>query len=276
MSALDYDTHTRPGDLAHLVSPSQKLYQVRLQPGGKLQTHRGVIAYDDLIGLPWGSEVSSHQGSAFYLLQPVLGDLIKETKRNTQIMYPKDIGYLLVMMGIGPGQRVLEAGTGSGSLTTALAWAVGPQGTVYTYEMRQDMHNLARKNLTALGLEERVMFKMGDIADGFAETELDALFLDVPNPYDYLPQSHQALKGGGVFGCILPTVNQVERLLSVFNFNGFSLPEVCEIMLRFYKPVPERFRPTDRMVAHTGYLVFARAVTHKDAVESHPEAEDPQ
>jgi tRNA (adenine57-N1/adenine58-N1)-methyltransferase len=276
MSSFNYGHHTRPGDLAHLVSPSRKLYQVRLQPGGKLQTHRGVIEYDDLIGIPWGSEVSSHQGSAFYLLQPALGDLIKETKRNTQIMYPKDIGYLLVMMGIGPGARVLEAGTGSGSLTTALAWAVGSLGKVYTYEVREEMYNLARKNLTGLGLEDRVVFKLGDIQDGFEETELDALFLDVPNPYDYLPQARLALKGGGGFGCILPTTNQVERLLSVFHYNRFSLPEVCEILLRFYKPVPDRFRPTDRMVAHTGFLVFARAVTHKDADDSSPETEQTQ
>ena len=152
-------TIVQPGDLAQLVSPSNKSYFVRVISGGELHTHRGFIRFDDLIGLPWGSQVYSHQRSTFFLLQPGLADLLMETKRNTQIMYPKDIGYILVTMGIGPGQHVIEAGTGSGSLTTALAWAVGPMGRITTYEIRPEMQNLARKNLERLGLTDRVTFK---------------------------------------------------------------------------------------------------------------------
>lgn len=258
MSDPSLKTHAQPEDLAQLVSPNNKVFTVRLTPGGQLQTHRGIINYDDLIGLPWGSQIFSHKGSSFFLLQPSLADLLKDTRRNTQIMYPKDIGFSLVTMGIGPGTQVVEAGTGSGALTTALAWAVGETGQVITYEVRDEMQNLARKNLRRLGLDHRVIFKSRDIIEGFDETNVDALFLDVQKAFDYIGQVRQALKPGGHFGCILPTANQVERVLTALFQYDFAFVDVCEIILRYYKPVPERFRPTDRMVAHTGYLVFGR------------------
>jgi len=257
---VNTDPITHAGDLVQLVSPSNKSFFIRLVPGGELQTHRGVLNHDNLIGLAWGTQVFSHKGSSYFLLQPGLGDLLKETKRNTQIMYPKDIGFILITMGIGPGQRVIEAGTGSGAFTTALAWYVGETGKVISYEIRPEMQKLARKNLERLGLEDRVTLKLQDIASGFNEEGVDAVFLDVPNPYDYVEQIRKALKLGGFFGCILPTTNQVARLLTALYHTDFAFVDVCEIMLRYYKPVPERLRPTDRMVAHTGYLVFARPV----------------
>jgi tRNA (adenine57-N1/adenine58-N1)-methyltransferase len=258
MTEIRNDIHTQPGDLAQLVSPSNKVFTVRLTPGGRLQTHRGILNYDDLIGLPWGTQVFSHQGSAFFLLQPALGDLLRDMKRSTQIMYPKDIGFVLVTMGIGPGSIVVEAGTGSGALTTALAWAVGPQGHITTYEIRPDIQKLAQKNLERLGLIDRVTFKLKDISEGFDETGVDALFLDVQNSFDYIRQVRDALKSGGFFGSILPTTNQVSRLLIALHQYNFAFVDVCEIMLRYYKPIPERLRPTDRMVAHTGFLIFGR------------------
>jgi tRNA (adenine57-N1/adenine58-N1)-methyltransferase catalytic subunit len=252
--------NTKEGDLIQLVSPTNKVYTFRLVSGGQLQTHRGVLNHDDLIGTPWGSQVYSHIGSAYFLLQPSMSSLIQDTRRNTQIMYPKDIGYILVTMGIGPGVHVIEAGTGSGAFTSALAWAVGPQGRVTSYESRPEMQNLARKNLQRLGFENRVDFKLKDIGEGFEEQGVDALFLDLPNPVDYVNQVRDALKPGGFFGCILPTVNQVTSLLSELHRANFAFVDVCEIMLRYYKPVPQRLRPTDRMIAHTGYLVFARPI----------------
>ena len=260
MQPLNTKATTQEGDLIQLVSPTNKVYLVRLVAGGQLHTHRGVVNFDPIIGIPWGSQVYTHTGSLYYLLQPSLTDILRETKRNTQIMYPKDIGFVLVTMGIGPGAQVLEAGTGSGAFTTALAWAVGPQGHVYSYDIRPEMQNLARKNLERLGLLERATLKERDIAEGFDEQGVDALFLDLPNPYEYMPQVRQALKSGGYFGSILPTTNQVSRLIYVFHANGFAFVDVCEIMLRYYKPVADRLRPVDRMVAHTGYLIFARAL----------------
>lgn len=252
------------GDLAQLVGLSHKNFIIRLQTGEQLQTHRGIVSHDDLIGMPWGSQVSSHLGNPFFLLKPALGDLINATRRTTQIVYPKDIGFILVKMGIGPGQHVLEAGTGSGAMTTALAYAVGPSGHVTTYEMRQEMLDLARRNLQKLGLEDRITFKLADISAGFEEREMQALFMDLPRPEDFVTQVRAALLPGGFFGCILPTTNQVSTLIIALERNDFAFVEVVEILLRFYKPVSDRLRPTDRMVAHTGYLVFSRPVLPSD------------
>ncbi|MFZ6027969.1 MAG: tRNA (adenine-N1)-methyltransferase [Chloroflexota bacterium] len=248
------------GDIAQLISATNKRFLVRLTPGEALHTHRGIFNHNDLIGQSWGSKVLSHMGSPFTLLQPSLLDILQETKRNTQIMYAKDIGFALMMMDIHPGKHVVEAGTGSGALATALATMVGPQGRITTYEQRPEMQNLARKNLARLGLTDRVTFKLQDINNGFDETDADALFLDVPNPYDFMHHVHRALKPGGFFGSLVPTANQVSLLLMALQREKFSFIEVCEIMLRFYKPSPNRLRPTDRMVAHTGYLIFARSV----------------
>ena len=254
-SAIAHD-----GDLAQLVGLRHKHFILSLQAGAKLETHRGILQHDDLIGKPWGTQVFSHIGAPFFLLQPSLADLINELPRTTQILYPKDIGFILITMGVGPGQTVMEAGTGSGSMTTALAFAVGPQGRVLSYEVKQDVQNLARKNLTRFGLESRVDFKLRDIAQGFDETAVDAFFLDVPNPYDYAGQVRAALKPGGYMCCLIPTFNQVEKTLMALRQNKFAFVEVCELLLRYYKPEPARIRPTDRMVAHTGFLVFARRI----------------
>jgi tRNA (adenine57-N1/adenine58-N1)-methyltransferase catalytic subunit len=263
------NTVAQEGDLVQLVGLGHKHFLLRLQVGGVFQSHRGVLQHDDMIGKAWGTQVVSHRGNPFFLLQPSLSDLLREIKRNTQILYPKDIGYLLVTMGIGPGYHVLEAGTGSGALTCAFAYAVGPQGHVTTYEAREPMHELAKRNAAYLGLDERVTFKMGNVADGFAETGVDALFYDLPNPFDYIAQARAALKPGGFFGTILPTTNQVVKLLIELRRNHFAFVDVCEIMLRFYKTEYDRFRPTDRMVAHTGFLIFARPV-QIDEKEANP------
>jgi tRNA (adenine57-N1/adenine58-N1)-methyltransferase len=248
------------GDLAQLVGLRHKHFILTLQAGSKFETHRGILQHDDLIGKTWGTQVFSHMGAPFFLLQPSLADLITELPRTTQILYPKDIGFILVTMGVGPGQTVLEAGTGSGSMTTALAYAVGSEGRVVSYEVKPDVQNLARKNLTRFGLESRVDFKLRDIQEGFDETEADAFFLDVPNAYDYTSQVRTALKPGGFLCCLIPTFNQVEKTLQALRQNRFAFIEVCELLLRYYKPEPSRLRPTDRMVAHTGFLVFARRI----------------
>ena len=258
---------TQQGDLIQLVGQSHKNFIIQLQAGQRLQTHRGILAHDDLIGRQWGSQVYSHLGAPFYILQPALGDLITGTRRTTQILYPKDIGFILMSMGIGPGQHVIEAGTGSGAMTTAIAHAVGTQGHVSTYEIREEMMNLARKNITRLGMQDRVTFKLRDISEGFDEQNIIALFMDIPKPESYMSQVKQSLVSGGFFGCIVPTTNQVIHLLPVLRNEGFAFIEVCELMLRYYKPTTQRFRPADRMVAHTGFLIFARSIIPSDDIE---------
>jgi tRNA (adenine57-N1/adenine58-N1)-methyltransferase len=255
-----YSSLACAGDLAQLVGLTHKHFIFTLIAGADFQSHRGVLKHDDLIGKPWGSQVFSHMGAPFFLLQPSLADILNELPRATQILYPKDIGYILVTMGIAPGQRVMEAGTGSGSMTIALATTVGSEGRVISYEQKQDTQNLARKNLERVGLAARVDFKLRDIQEGFDETDADAFFLDVQNPYDYIVQVRAALKPGGHFCALIPTFNQVEKILYALKKNNFAFVEVCEILLRFYKADPMRLRPTDRMVAHTGFLVFARRI----------------
>jgi tRNA (adenine57-N1/adenine58-N1)-methyltransferase len=252
------------GDLVQLVGLRHKHFILTLQAGAKFETHRGILQHDDLIGKAWGTQVFSHIGSPFFLLQPSLADLVNELPRTTQILYPKDIGFILITMGVGPGQTVMEAGTGSGSMTTALAYAVGPEGRVISYEVKPDVQNLARKNLTRFRLDSRVDLKLRDIQQGFDETDVDAFFLDVPNPYDYTGQVRAALKPGGYMCCLIPTFNQVEKTLLALRHSKFAFVEVCELLLRYYKPEPARIRPTDRMVAHTGFLVFARRVEPGD------------
>jgi tRNA (adenine57-N1/adenine58-N1)-methyltransferase len=264
MTFLPSSPFAREGDLAELVGLRHKHFIITLQAGAKFETHRGVLLHDELIGKPWGSQVFSHLGAPFFLLQPSLADLLVDLPRTTQILYPKDIGFILVTMGVGPGQKVLEAGTGSGSMTTALAYMVGSEGRVVSYEVRPDMQNLARKNLTRFGLASRVDFKLRDIEQGFDETDADSFFLDVPNPYDYIAQVRAALKPGGFLCCLIPTFNQVEKTLLAMRQHRFAFIEVCEILLRYYKPEPSRIRPTDRMVAHTGFLVFGRRIEPGD------------
>ena len=250
----------RDGDLIQLVGLRHKHFILNLKSGAEFQTHRGVLQHDDLIGRPWGTQVFSHLGAPFFLLQPSLADLLVDLPRNTQILYPKDIGFILVTMGIGPGQRVLEAGTGSGSMTIALAHSVGPEGRIVSYEQRPEMQKLARRNLERVGLAERVDLKLRDIGEGFDETDADAFFLDVQNPYDYLAQVRRALKPGGFFCTLVPTFNQIEKTLHALRQNHYAFIETCEILLRYFKSEPTRLRPTDRMVAHTGYLIFARRI----------------
>ena len=248
------------GDLAFLVGRDRKSLIIRLEPGAQLQTHRGVLCHDDIIGAPWGSRLPSHLGYPVLLLRPSTEDLVLNLKRTTQIIYPKDAGYIMLKMRITPGCRVVEAGTGSGSLTLMLAQTVSPQGRVYSYEVRPDIQTLARRNLMGLGLDQFVELKLRDIGDGFDERDVDAVFFDLPKPWEYLTQAKTSLANGGFFGCILPTTNQVSKMIRNLDDCGFGMVEVEEMMLRPYKAVPDRLRPFDRMVAHTGYLVFARAV----------------
>ena len=157
----------QPDDLALLVGHDRKSFIIRLKPGSQLHTHRGVIPHDDLIGIPWGTRLSTHLGYPFLFLRPSTDDLVRKLKRTTQIIYPKDTGYILMKMRITPGCRVVEAGTGSGGLALVFAQAVSPTGRVYSYEVRPEMQRLARRNLERLGLSEFVEFKLRDIAEGF-------------------------------------------------------------------------------------------------------------
>ncbi len=252
-------------DLVLLVGEDRRRYLIRLQAGEQWHSHHGLILHDDLIGQPLGRTVHTQTGHPFLVLEPSTYDLILQLKRMTQIVYPKDAAHIVMRLNLFSGRRVVEAGTGSGGLTLALARAVMPEGHVYSYEVRPEMHELARRNLERLGLLSHVTLKLRDIAEGFDESEVDACFLDLRTPWEYVAQAYTVLRQGGFFGSLVPTVNQVVELLAGLEAQGgFAEIEVEEVLVRSYKPVAVRLRPEDRMVAHTAYLIFARKVAPGD------------
>jgi tRNA (adenine57-N1/adenine58-N1)-methyltransferase len=248
-----------------LVSPRGKRYLRRFDPDGELHTNDGKLAMAQVAEAGFGRIVRTHLGRPYRILKPTVHDLIKGVKRHTQIMYPKEIGYLLLKMGVAPGGRVIEAGSGSGGLTVALASYVGDTGRVYSYERREEFHKLAGKNLRRVGLEDRVELVHRDVRDGFVHEGADALFLDVRTPWEVLEHVPAAVIPGAMIGFLLPTANQVSELLAGLELGPFHDVEVLEILVRRYKPVADRLRPEDRMVAHTGFLVFARCLVEEEA-----------
>lgn len=263
-------TICQAGDLVQLITGRDRSFIFRIIPGERFQSHLGIIQHDDLIGQTWGSRVKSHLGKVFALLQPALDDLLRDIPRQTQIMYPKDIGYLLVTMGIGPGTRVVEAGTGSGALTTAFAYLVGDGGHVYSYDKNPSFQQTAQENLAKFGLDHRVSFKQRHLEEGFDEQDADAVFLDLVDPENYILTARKALLPGGHLGCFLPTTNQVSLLITALKQHNFEYVEVSEMLHRYYKASATRLRPADKMVGHTGFLIFSRklepfAIPNEDA-----------
>lgn len=259
--------HPQDGDLALFVNlRDDKRYLVRLKSGGQLHTNRGITSHDDIIGRPWGRIARTQMGIAFLVLEPSTADLIRHIKRNTQILFPKDIGYILMKLAVRPGRLILEAGTGSGGMTLALALATAPLGHIVSYEVRPEFQAIAKQNLERANIPPGIVeFKLRDIATGFDETDTDAFFLDVAEPWNYLAQVASTLRGGGFFATLVATMNQVVPTVQALERGPFGMLEVEELLLRPYKAVSSRVRPADRMVAHTGYLIFARKVEHAEA-----------
>jgi tRNA (adenine57-N1/adenine58-N1)-methyltransferase len=256
-------TIAREGDSALFLNlRDDKRYLVKLQAGSTLHSNRGMIRHDDCIGQAWGRIVQTQLNVPFLIVEPSTADLVKHIKRNTQILFPKDIGYILMKLSVRPGRLVVEVGTGSGGMTLALALATAPLGKIVSYEVRPEMQALAIKNMQRVGIAPDIVeFKLRDIADGLDETEADALFMDLPQPWDYMAQAAGCLRSGGFFATLVPTMNQVIQAVAGLEAGPFGLIEVEELLLRPYKPVSSRVRPADRMVAHTAYLLFARKLT---------------
>lgn len=254
------------GELIQLVSPKGKRYLRTFNPGNELHTHDGKIDFRLIQDADFGDYVQTHMGKKYRVLKPTIHDLLKNIKRVTQIIYPKDIGYILLKLSVGPGTQIIEAGSGSGSLTLALAWYVGSTGVVYSFENREKFQRLCAQNLEKVGLQDNVRLINRDLEDGIDLCEKDCAFIDVRTPWEYLNQISAALRNGAPIGFLLPTFNQVSQLLEDLDTGPFSDIEVLELMLREYKPVPDRLRPDDRMVAHTGFLIFARNNKNSDCI----------
>lgn len=246
------------GELFILVSPRGKRSLRRLLEGQDIHGTDGVLPAQTVAEAGFGAEVKTLQGKPYRILKPTLYDLVRGVKRQTQIIYPKDIGYICMRLGVGNGTRVIEAGSGSGSLTLALSWFSGESGHVYTYEARQEFFDLCRRNLEWAGVGKNVTQYLRDVKDGFDQTDADALFLDLREPWECLPQVAAAVKPGAPLAFLVPTVEQVSLLLKGMENGPYDEQEVEEVLVRGWKPVADRLRPNDRMIAHTGFLVFAR------------------
>ncbi len=237
----------------------------RVTAGEEFHSNRGIIKYDDIIGKPYGIRIESHSGTVFQIHRPSPTDIQISMGRNTQIVYPKDAGTILVEAGIGAGSRVVESGTGSGALTGILARAVGPSGHVYTYEIREDMYKGAKKNLEKYELMGNVTMYNQDILEGIKEDKLDAAVLDLATPWELTNEVHRVLGPSRYLASYSPTIEQTMKTCSALAQNGkWGMIKTLEVLQREIMVRENKTRPTTWMVAHTGYMTFARTMVTSD------------
>lgn len=248
----------RAGDLVFIWNPKKgDNFLVKIDPGQSLGTHFGQIKHADLLNHEYGEGVYTPKGELYYLLRPTLAGFTRRIKRQTQIVFPKDAGFILQHMNIFPGCTVVECGTGSGSLCCTFAHFVGDTGKVCTYDRREDFSALAKKNAEKWGVAHRIEFNVRDLSEGFKERNADAVFLDVPTPWDFIDKAYDALAPGCHLGVLVPTTNQLSATIEKLQEYGFVDINAVELMLRYFKTDYKRIRPEDMMIGHTGYLVFA-------------------
>jgi len=248
------------GDDVLLYLDKERTYQLRVKAGEQFHTHKGFIRMEEMIGKPFGSTVTSSLGISFYALRPLIRDRVLKTDRRTQVLYPKDIGYILYQLGIGNGSTVVEAGTGSGALTMSLANAVKPDGRIYTYEIDERSQKIAAGNIDRSGLRPIVEMKLGDITQGIAEKDVDAVSLDLATPWLVIDHAWEALAGSGVFLSFSPTIEQVMKTVYALEAKPFIEIETVELILRRITVAENKTRPETLMIGHSGYLTTARKV----------------
>ena len=248
----------KEGDYVLLYLDSRRTYLVKVEENKILHTHKGSVKVGDLIGKRFGAPIESSTGVKFIAFKPNIRDYIFKSTRGTQIIYPKDIAFIILFGNILPGSRIVEAGTGTGALTTALASYVKPLGRVYSYEIRSKFLDIARKNLERAGVLEYVELKNKDITQGIDEADVDAVVLDMATPWLVVPHAYKALKGSGSFISFSPTIDQVVKTVEELKANNFADIETIECLIRRIRAERGKTRPETLMTGHTGYLTFAR------------------
>ena len=251
------------GETVLLIDDKGKRFLVKLTQNQRFEYHRGMLEHNKLMGLPEGSTVSSTGGGTLTVIRPRLADFVLKMPRGAQVVYPKDIGPILVWADIGPGMTVLEAGTGSGALTIALARAVGPDGRVVTIERREDHSKTAVKSITRWfgEIPDYVDMRLGEVEDHVAEVEPDRLVLDLPEPWHAAAIASQTMPPGGILCAYLPTIPQVQTLVETLREALCWIDiEVQEHLYRTWNVAGRSVRPDHHMVGHTGFLVIARKV----------------
>ncbi len=262
------------GEVVLLIDKVGRRYRVKLAPGAQFSIHSGAVAHDDMIGRPEGVVVATQRGARLLAVRPTFAEQVTGRRRQAQPIYPKDLGAILVGADVFPGARVLEAGTGTAALTIALVRAVGPSGHVVSYELREEFLELARRAVVdTLGeVPPNLELKQGDVYAGVEETGMDRVLLDLAEPWQAVATARAALRPGGILFAHCPNVSQVQRFFDCLReVRGFGLMEAFELLQRGWTVRGRSMRPSHRMVAHTGFLCFARRLAEDDIFE--PEGE---
>lgn len=246
------------GELVLLIDAKQRRYLVTLTAGGEFHSHAGPVEHDAMIGQPEGVTVRSAKGARYLVLRPTLSDYVLKMPRGAQVIYPKELGPILLLADIHPGVRVLETGVGSGALSMALLRA---GADIVGYELREDFAVRAQRNVqTYLGDEvgDRYRVQVRDSYEGIDETDLDRVVLDLPEPWLVIPYAAGALRPGGIVVAYTPSVVQVMQVHEALSAAGFGMAETIEVLHRSWHVEGAAVRPDHRMVAHTGFLTHAR------------------
>ena len=252
------DPEISEGDDVLLYLDRKRTYLIRVEKEKSFHTHKGFLQLDELIGKEYGTRVASSMNTEFVALKPTLRDYVFKIRRKTQITYPKDTALILMFSNAGPGSQIVEAGTGTGALTTALAYHIRPTGHVYTYEIRPEFIKLAEKNLERARVSEYVTVKNKDITEGIDEADMDAVILDLATPWLVIPHAYNALKGSGLLVSFSPTIDQVQKTATTLKENSFVDIQTVECLMRGMQTEKGKTRPQTLMTGHTGYITYAR------------------
>ena len=248
----------RAGEPVLLVDRKRRRYLIDLVAGGEFHSHSGVLPHDDMIGSAEGELYRSSRGMVFIALRPTITDYVLKMPRGAQVVYPKDIGPILILADIFPGAHVLESGLGSGALSTGILRA---GAHITGYELRDDFEATARENVGRFlgpdGLAKYTTY-VRDVYQGIDEQDLDRIVLDLPEPWRVVPHAEKALRRGGIFLAYTPSIIQVSQLHEAFEKSRFGMAETLEVMHRGWHVQGTAVRPDHRMVAHTGFLTHAR------------------
>ena len=249
------------GDRIQLTDPKGKLYSFTITPGKEWHTHKGWIVHDELIGLPEGSVVSTTAGLKFTAFIPLLSDYVLSMPRGATIVYPKDAAMIVGVADIYPGSHVLEAGVGSGALSLSLLRAVGPDGSVDSFERRDDFAEIARANVANYfgSLPSQWSLTVGSVQDIATEKVYDRVVLDMLAPWECVDMAARVLRPGGVFLAYVATTTQLSATAEALKSDGhFTEPESSETIVRGWHHEGLAVRPQQRMIGHTGFLIQSR------------------
>lgn len=254
---------TRDGETVLLVDPKDRRYLVALQRGQTFHSHLGQIPHIELIGRPEGAAVETSLGQTFVILRPTIEDFILKMPRHTNVVYPKDLALIIVKANVRPGSVVVEAGLGSAGLASGLLQAVGPSGRVVSYERRPEFVRKALNNVRRFAPDAAAWHeaKTADVSEGIDERDVDAVVLDIPEPWRAIGPAVEALRPGGAFVSYVPTVPQVQQTVLALRETGrFVRIETVEALVRRWEVGVRSVRPAQTMVGHTGFVTSARFV----------------